>query len=498
MAFKQVRLCRWLASVQKSPSPACRALGSGRVDAAWLSGLAAEGGVSARPQLLATAGALCQPLASQAVAAALDTKLSELPSNQRSSFRVPLNKDFAEADLALADPTSECAYFVGNSLGLQPRGTQELVIEELDKWAKIGVNGHFQGTRPWMPIDEFVVQQSADVVGALKSEVAVMNSLTVNLHLLFVSFYRPQGKRNKIMYEGNAFGSDYFAFASQARIHGLDPEEVLMPLTPRPGEESLRTEDVVAAIEEAGDTLATVCFGTVQYYTGELFDVPAITAAAHRIGATALWDCAHAAGNIDMKLHEWNVDGACWCTYKYINAGPGGIAGFFVHERHHGKGLPLLAGWWGQRQATRFNMAHSWEPESDASAWRLSNPPVLQTVSLLASLQVFEKTSMSELRGKSMLLTAYLELLLQDLLGPDLSVITPSEPGRRGCQLSLKFSSASFCNAVFAGLERRGVVVDHRKPNVIRVAPAPLYNNFADVQRFCACLKQAMAEARRG
>jgi len=297
------------------------------------------------------------------------------------------------------------------------------------------------------------------------------------------------------MYEAAAFGSDYFAFESQARLHGLDPKEVLLPIEARAGEELLRTEDVVSAIEAAGDTLATVCFGTVQYYTGQFFDVPTITKAAHKVGATAMWDCAHAVGNVDLKLHEWEVDGACWCNYKYLNSGPGAIGGFFVHRKHHDKGLPLLAGWWGQKQSTRFNMAHHWDPEADAGAWRLSNPPVLQTVSLLASLEVFSRTTMAELRGRSMLLTTYLESLLRDSFGADLSVISPSVPAARGCQLSLKFSQETACLATFSALEKRGIVVDHRKPNVIRVAPAPLYNTFVDVQRFCAAFREALEEA---
>ncbi|CAE8611683.1 unnamed protein product [Polarella glacialis] len=470
----------------------------GAVDSAWLSQLAAEGGASAASELRSAASALQQSLNSPEVASVLDARLSLLPSSQRNAFCVPSNKALPQTDTSLqASPDADCVYLVGNSLGLQPRRTRELISEELDNWANLGVNGHFCGKRPWLPIDENVISKSAAVVGALPSEVAVMNSLTVNLHLLLVSFYRPQGKRNRIMYEAAAFGSDFFAFESQARVHGLDPKEVLLPLKPREGEETLRTEDVVAAIEAAGDTLCTLCFGTIQYYTGQLFDVAPITAAAQKVGGKALWDCAHAAGNIDLKLHDWGVDGACWCSYKYLNSGPGGIGGFFVHERHHGKDLPLLAGWWGQKQASRFDMGHEWQPEADASAWRLSNPPVLQTVALMASLEVFARTSMSELRGRSMLLTAYLELLVLELAGEGgLSVITPSDPKSRGCQLSLKFPSERLCLETFEGLERRGVVVDHRKPNVIRVAPAPLYNNFSDVQRFAKALAESMQEAK--
>mmetsp|Transcript_80882 Transcript_80882/g.142663 ORF Transcript_80882/g.142663 Transcript_80882/m.142663 type:complete len:492 (+) Transcript_80882:48-1523(+) len=465
------------------------------MDSAWLSRLAEQGGGDAKSHLKAVAKVLGLPLSSEKVASALDSKLQILPSCQRKSFLVPKNKTIPGTDEKLAAPENDCIYLVGNSLGLQPVRTRQLVIEELDKWAELGVNGHWTGDRAWMPIDEHVIEKSAAVVGALKSEVAVMNSLTVNLHLLFVSFYRPEGKRRKIMYEAGCFGSDYFAFESQARLHGLDPKEVLMPVQARPGEEALRTEDVVDAIKAAGDSLATFCFGTVQYYTGELFDVATITKAVQSVGAKALWDCAHAAGNADLKLHDWGVDGACWCNYKYLNSGPGAIAGFFVHERHHNRGLPLLAGWWGQKQATRFDMAHVWKPEADASAWRLSNPPVLQTVSLLASLEVFARTSMSELRGRSMLLTAYLELLVLGLSHPSISVITPSEPHKRGCQLSIKFSEDRMCDTTFQALERRGVVVDHRKPNVIRVAPAPLYNTFIDVWRFYVAFGEALDEA---
>eukprot|EP00933_Yihiella_yeosuensis_P003822 TRINITY_DN10715_c3_g1_i1.p1 TRINITY_DN10715_c3_g1~~TRINITY_DN10715_c3_g1_i1.p1 ORF type:complete len:488 (-),score=107.25 TRINITY_DN10715_c3_g1_i1:162-1625(-) len=466
---------------------------NGGLDAAWLEKIAAEGGASAAKHIRAVGEALNKPLESAEVAETLDKRFGDLSSGKlRSCFNVPKHKDLPGVDTKQVDPEADCTYLVGNSLGLQPKRTRELVNEELDSWSKLGVNGHFMGKRPWMPIDENVIEQSAKVVGAKPSEVAVMNSLTLNLHLLFVSFYRPKGKRVKIMYESCAFGSDYFAFHSQAQLHGLDPKEVLMPIEPRSGEELLRTEDVIAAIEAAGDTLAVLCFGTVQYYTGQLFDVEAITKAAQKVGSAALWDCAHAAGNIDLKLHDWGVDGACWCSYKYLNSGPGGIAGFFVHEKHHGKGLPVLAGWWGQKQATRFNMAHNYDPESDAGAWRLSNPPVLQTVSLLGSLEVYARTTMSELRGRSILLTGYLELLLP--ASEYLSVITPKDPKARGCQLSLKFTEERYCVETFKSLEAKGVVCDHRKPNVIRIAPAPLYNTFSDVHKFCTLLKKALDE----
>lgn len=438
-------------------------------------------------------------LDAEALPAALDAQLSALPSSQRAAFCIP-KKRTMPTDPKVANLDDDSVYLVGNSLGLQPRKTREYVNAELDSWSELGVNGHFSGRKTeWLAIDELVMDGTAAVVGALPSEVANMNSLTMNLHLLLISFYRPKGSRTKILYEADAFGSDFFAFESQVRLHGLDPAEALVPVKARDGsDETLRTEDIVKAIKEAGDSLAVVCFGTVQYYTGQYFDVEAITAAAHSVGAAAIWDCAHAVGNVDLKLHDWGVDGACWCSYKYLNAGPGGIGGFFVHEKHHGKNLNLLAGWWGQKKSTRFNMSHIWQPEEGASAWRLSNPPVLQTVSLLASLELFGKSSMAELRGRSLLLTGYLELLLQQ--GPlsdfpdMLSILTPSEPRARGCQLSIKFATSKSSEETFAGLERRGIVVDHRKPNVIRVSPAPLYSTFMDVFLFVRALGEALRE----
>ncbi|CAE7267826.1 kynu [Symbiodinium sp. KB8] len=338
----------------------------GSLDSAWLTSLATNHGRGAKSDLQNAAQALGASVSAVEVAKFLDKKFQDLPSFQRAAFLVPSKGGLPGIDPALVRVDEECVYLVGNSLGLQPSRTRVLVSEELDKWAKWGVNGHFTGDRPWMPIDETVIQQSAAIVGAEKDEVAIMNSLTVNLHLLFVSFYRPEGSRNRIMYEASAFGSDYFAFESQARLHGLDPTKVLLPLNARTGEELLHTEDIVSAIQAAGDSLAVVCLGTVQYYTGQYFDVKAITEAAHAVGAMAIWDCAHAVGNVDLSLHEWGVDGACWCNYKYLNAGPGAIGGFFVHRKHLNKGLPLLAGWWGQKQAVRFNMEHSWDPEASA------------------------------------------------------------------------------------------------------------------------------------
>lgn len=468
---------------------------SANLDGAWLCELAqTDDGCKVEAALASVSAAVGKPLTDEATARAFDDRFGQLPSHQRKEFLVPTCGGLVRA--TMADAAQDSVYLVGNSLGLQPRKLRQYINEELDAWERLGVNGHFDHSRAWMPIDELVLKGTADVVGALESEVAVMNSLTVNLHLLFVSFYRPKGARMRILYEADAFGSDYYAFMSQAQLHGFKPEDVLVPLRAREGEVLLRTEDIVAKIEELGSTLATVCFGTVQYYTGQFFEVEVITKAAQAVGATALWDCAHAAGNVHLKLHDWGVDGACWCSYKYLNAGPGGIGGFFVHEKHHGSDLPILRGWWGQQKCTRFHMAHEHRPEVGASAWRMSNPPVLQTVSLLASLEVFGKSSQAERRGRSLLLTGYLLHLVKDAaLATDcrLKVITPEDSRHRGAQLSLQFAPATSV-AVFEALEKRGVVVDHRKPDVIRVAPAPLYNTFLDVFRFASMLRDALVE----
>lgn len=366
--------------------------------------------------------------------------------------------------------------------------------EELDKWARMGVEGHFTGERPWAPIDEFVVAKSAKLVGALPSEVAIMNGLTTNLHLLMVAFFKPsKGKRCKIMYESDAFPSDYHAFESQVKFHDLDTKDALLPVTPRNGEDLIRTEDFIAAIEKAGDSLSMVVLETINYYTGQYFDVPEIVKAANKVGAVVLCQLAHAAGNVDLKLHDWGVDGAVWCSYKYLNSGPGSIAGFFIHEKHHSNiaTMPKFTGWWGHKKETRFDMAHVFHPMPGAAAFQLSNPPVLQTVSLLASLDEFGKSTMSEIRGRSMLLTAYLELLVQMRLkegNVGIKIITPQDPMRRGACFSFKFDEHRTCQAIFEEVQKRGVVIDYRKPNVLRVAPAPLYNHFTDIFKFCKCL----------
>lgn len=416
----------------------------------------------------------------------------------RTQFNYPKIKDYPFGDASLCNVEDDCVYLCGNSLGLQPKQTKEFVNVELDKWAKRGVVGHFDDSeRPWVDIGDTCVEASAKVVGAKPVEVAIMNSLTVNLHLLLISFFRPTAKRYKILLEGKAFPSDHYAVESQLKLHGLDPKTSMILAWPREGENTLRNEDIIRLIEEHGESLAVVIFSGVQFYTGQLFDLEGITKAGHAQGAIVGFDLAHAVGNVHLKLHDWGVDFACWCTYKYLNAGPGGIAGLFVHEKFASDfSIPVLSGWWGHNPKTRFEMKNDFEPSLGAARYQLSNPPVLQTVSLLASLNVFSQTTMEALRGKSLLLTSYLEHLLQTRVidsisktqggEPILRLLTPSDPAQRGCQLSLLFRDR--IKPVFEQLEKRGIIVDMREPNVLRVAPAPLYNTYHDVYRFVEAL----------
>jgi kynureninase len=398
----------------------------------------------------------------------------------------------------------EVIYFVGNSLGLQPSSCRDRVISELESWSSLGVNGHFEGPMPWLDYDtDNLVGGMARLVGAKPSELAVMNSLTVNLHLLLIRFLgkvtSPENsgiRRDKILVESKLFPSDFYAIESQLKLHGLydSDESNIVYVTPRPGEHCLRTEDIENKIAELGDRLALVVFPGVQYYTGQLFDICAITRAAHSVGAKAIWDLAHAAGNVDMRLHDWGVDGACWCTYKYLNSGPGGIGGFFIHEKHFNDvHAHRLAGWWSHNVSTRFEMSNEYDPSIGASEFRLSNVPILSSAALLASLDVFEKTDMKTLRAKSILLTGFLEKLLlklnKELGGTCFDIITNKS---RGAQLSLLFKSDTQAKQVNGELEKAGVMVDYRKPGLIRAAPAPLYCSFKDVVIFCEKLKLAI------
>jgi len=386
-------------------------------------------------------------------------------------------------------------YFTGNSLGLQPKGVKEALIQECDDWAKYGVEGHFLAKNPWFSYHESFASGAAKLVGAQEHEVVMMNQLTVNLNLLLISFYQPQGRRCKILFECKPFPSDQYAFASQARLHGLDPNDVLVEMQPRAGEYNLRKEDILQKIEELGDELALVCFGGVNYFTGQFFPMKEITAAAHKVGAKCGFDLAHTAGNVPLHLHHWDVDFACWCTYKYLNSGPGSVGGVFVHDRHvKNKSLMRLAGWWGHNKDTRFQMGPDFDPILSAEAWSMSNAPVFNMVAHSVSLAIFSEVGMERLREKSKVLTAYLEFVLQTVqerTGQELTRITPQNPEQRGCQLSVIVKG--YDRKLVHTLYEQGVVVDWREPDVIRLAPVPLYNSFEDVFRLGQILEKIFA-----
>lgn len=417
----------------------------------------------------------------------------------RQEFLIPKISDLPPSDLSLVDGSEDCVYLAGNSLGLQPKNTKKYIDEELEKWAKIGVHGHLKGSRPWAWAEETLEELMAKIVGAKPEEVALMNGLTVNLHLLMLSFYKPTPKRYKILLEERAFPSDHYAIESQIRLRGLDVTDSMLIIKPRQGEDTIRTEDMVSVIEREGDSIALVMLSGVQYYTGQLFDMEAITRAGHAKGCLVGFDCAHAVGNAELRLHDWNVDFACWCSYKYVNSGAGGLAGAYIHEKHAHSVQPTLMGWWGHNLKTRFLMNNEMELQPGVNGFRLSNQPILLVCPLQASLEIFNRTSMKDLRRKSVLLTGYLEYLIKHYYSKDPSdpnkpwvhIITPSDPEQRGCQLSLCLSCP--IRAVFQELEKRGVACDMREPNVLRVAPVPLYNSFTDVHRFITALGSALS-----
>lgn len=373
-------------------------------------------------------------------------------------------------------------YFCGNSLGLQPKSVEQALMRELEHWRTHGVEGHFRGDMPWMYYHKFLAAQSAHIAGASEEEVVVMNTLTTNLHLMMVSFYRPSRERFKIIMEAGAFPSDQYAVESQVRYHGFDPETAIVEIAPRAGEETLRTEDIVEVIEKHGPSTALVMFGGVNYYTGQFFDLPAIVQAGHKAGAYVGFDLAHAAGNLPLQLHDWGPDFAVWCSYKYLNAGPGGPSGAFVHARHaHNPDLPRFAGWWGHDEAHRFLMKKGFHPMRGAAGWQLSNAQIFSFAAHKASLDLFEEAGMPALREKSLRLTAFLEFILEELNaeGYHYHILTPRDPAQRGCQLSL-FTGPNG-RQLFDYLSAHGVVCDWREPNVIRLAPVPMYNSFEDV-----------------
>jgi kynureninase len=377
----------------------------------------------------------------------------------------------------------ECIYLCGHSLGLQPKSVRSYLDQELRDWANLGVEGHFHATDPWMPYHRLLTQQTAELVGAQPPEVVVMNSLTVNLHLMMASFYRPTTEKHKILIERGAFPSDQYAVNSQIRFHGFDPASSLLELTPRSGEFCMRDEDVESLIEREGESIALILLGGVNYATGQVFDMPGITKAGHGKGCIVGFDLAHAAGNIPLSLHDWGPDFAVWCSYKYLNGGPGCVGGCFVHERHASAWeLPRFAGWWGHDEKIRFQMGSDFHPMAGAEGWQLSNPPILALAALRASMEIFSEAGMQRLRTKSESLTGYMEFLLDRHASPKFAITTPRERERRGAQLSIRIPNEGrkLCDQLAA----EGVIGDWREPDTFRVAAVPLYNSYQDVYRF--------------
>jgi kynureninase len=403
----------------------------------------------------------------------------------RSRFHIPQHEG------------KDCIYLTGNSLGLQPRSARDYVLRELDEWARHGVEGHFLAQNPWFSYHEILTKQLAHIVGALPEEVVAMNQLTVNLHVLLTTFYRPTKERYKILCEARAFPSDQYALESQVMLHGFSPADAIIEVPTREGEHNIRNEDILSAIQEAGESLALVLIGGVNYYSGQVFNMKAITEAAHSVGAYAGFDLAHAAGNIALELHDWDTDFACWCSYKYLNSGPGGVAGAYIHRKHAtNTSLPRLAGWWGYEKESRFQMMPGFRPIPTAEGWQLSNAPVLSMAAHKAALDVFEDVGMGALHRKSKLLTGYLFFLLDDINRGQhkkiIEVITPRKDGEHGCQVSILMLEKG--REVFKALIDRGVIADWREPNVIRVAPVPLYNSFEDVWQFGNIIRSILEE----
>jgi kynureninase len=382
-------------------------------------------------------------------------------------------------------------YFTGNSLGLQPKRTKAYVDEVMDDWANLAVEGHFYSEKPWWDYHERFAIPLSKIVGALPSEVTVMNTLTVNLHLLMVSFYRPTKTRYKIICEEKAFPSDQYMFQSQVHFHGYRPEDAIVEIKRRDGEHNIRLEDVLAQIEEVGDELALVLIGGVNYYTGQVFDMKTITSAGHKVGAKVGWDLAHATGNVKLELHNWNVDFAAWCSYKYMNSGPGNASGCFIHEKHHNNSeLPRFAGWWGHNKERRFKMEQTFDPIHGADGWQISNLPVLSLAPYLASVDMFGEIGMDALITKRDMITCYLEFILHEIdkeVDSSFEIITPANPAERASQLSVLLHGEG--RSLFDYLMRNGVITDWREPNVIRLAPVPLYTSFEDMYIFGQILK---------
>ncbi|EPS38791.1 hypothetical protein H072_7448 [Dactylellina haptotyla CBS 200.50] len=433
---------------------------------------------------------------------ALDLDAQDVLHHFRDKFHIPTNILYSEGASKPKNPIDvesyKAIYLCGNSLGLQPKSTQALLLDELKVWADRGVYGHHEHpkSRPWIDIDQTVTKEMANIVGGLQSEVAVMGTLTSNLHFLMAAFYKPTRERYKIIIEDKAFPSDYYAIESQVNWHGLDPSATLISISPKPGSYVLDTRDILSLIDEQKSTTAMLLLSGVQYYTGQFFEMETITKFAKERGITVGWDLAHAVGNVELQLHDWGVDFAAWCSYKYLNSGPGGIGGIFVHETQSNQGR--LSGWWGHDKSTRFAMENEFVAIPGASGFQHSNPSVLATVSLLGSLNIFAETTMKELRSKSMRLTTFMEdlLIADEATAKNFEIITPRNPVERGAQLSLLFKNG-IMEDVYKALELAGIVVDKRRPDVIRVAPAPLYNTYEEVFKFVMELRDILKNINR-
>lgn len=421
-----------------------------------------------------------EPDAQTAVEQALALDRADPLRGYREQFHLPERSD-----------GTPWIYFVGNSLGLMPRAARRTVLQELDDWANLGVEGHFHGKTPWFSYHEVFRESGARLVGALPGEVVMMNSLTVNLHLMLATFYRPVAGRSIILTESCAFPSDTYALETHIRHRGFNPDRDLLVVRPREGELLLRTEDIETLLERRGREIALVMLSGVNYYTGQLFDLERIARAARQQGCRVGFDLAHAAGNVPLRLHDWDVDFAVWCSYKYLNAGPGAVAGCFIHERHgKDRALPRLAGWWGNAPDTRFlmHLNEHFVPAPGADGWQISNPPILSLAPLQASLALFDQAGMTALRTKSMALTGYLKQLIIQLASDRVEIISPPEPAARGCQLSLRVKGGS--RDLFERIQAAGVLCDYRHPDVIRVAPVPLYNTYHEVWSFAQILRR--------
>ena len=398
----------------------------------------------------------------------------------RDSFHFPVDSD-----------GNKILYFTGNSLGLQPKTTKEAVEQELDDWANFAVEGHFKAKNPWMPYHELLTNDMAEIVGAKPEEVVIMNSLTANLHFLMISFYNPTKKRFKILIESDAFPSDRFAVKSQLKLHGFDPKNDLIEWSPRGNENLLRIEDLQEIIKKNGDEIALILVGGVNYYTGQLLDLKKIAKIGHSKGCKVGIDLAHGVGNVNLKLHESGIDFAAWCTYKYLNSGPGSLGGIFVHNKHKkNKSLKRLTGWWGQNKSKRFKMREELDISNGAEGWQLSNPAILSMAAIKASLELFRKVGMNKLRMKSINLTGYLEYLILQMNNKNIDIITPKDPNQRGCQLSIKLNNSN--KILHENLRLNNVITDWRDPNVMRCAPVPFYNSYQDVYNFVKILRKLL------